>query len=395
MIDLIVLDLADEKAAFCSRLLADTGATVIKIESPTPDSSRYKSPFYNHVPNMENSLHFWTQNRGKLGITLDLNKQKGRAIFHRLIQQADVVVESFPPDYLHVPGLDYDVLSAINPELIHCSVTGFGNSGPNKGYRSCDLVASASGGQMYICGDPQEEPLVPYGQQSYNIASLYAATGILIALHARRRSGKGQHIDISTQEAVCSALDSTMVRYFFEQTVSVRQGNRHWNNQSCVLPTSDGNIYITFGLEWDTLIELMHAEGRAGDLIEERWRNEEYRNRNLSHVISVLRSWTELHSTGELVELGQSMRFPWAPVQRVSQIANDPQLAERGYFVPVDHPEYSTTYKYPGLPFKSSVTPTSEFRRAPLHGEHNSIVYSEKLAFSEEEINALREEGVI
>ena len=124
------------------------------------------------------------------------------------------MVESFPPGYLNEIGLDYDVLSDENPRLLLASVTGFGQTGPYKDYKSCDIVASATGGQMYVGGTPDTSPLKPYGQQSYYVASLFAAIGILIALRERSCSGRGQHIDVSLQEAVAATLEHVMVRYF-------------------------------------------------------------------------------------------------------------------------------------------------------------------------------------
>src|SRR3989304_8957041 len=149
-----VLDLADEKASFCSKLLADLGARVIKIERPGGDPSREMGPFLEDLPNPERSLFFYHNNTNKLGITLNLEYKDGKEIFLKLLQKTDVVVESFPPDYLRQKGLGFDVLSLVNQKLIQVSVTGFGESGPRSQYESCDLTASAFGGQMYVTGSP-------------------------------------------------------------------------------------------------------------------------------------------------------------------------------------------------------------------------------------------------
>jgi len=240
-----VLDLADEKAAFCSKLLADMGAEVIKVEKPGGDASRWVGPFWRNMPHPERSLSLWYNNTNKLGITLNLESEEGQEIFHRLSNRSDVIVETFPPGYLAGLGLGYEALSKTNPGLIMASVTGFGQGGPYKEYRFCDIVASALGGQMYVCGAPETPPLKPYGQQAYYIASLFAAIGIFLALHKRKHSGQGQRIDISLQEAVAATLEHVMIRYFYEGVVPKRQGSFHWNGSFCLLPCKDGYIALS------------------------------------------------------------------------------------------------------------------------------------------------------
>ncbi|GAI41887.1 unnamed protein product, partial [marine sediment metagenome] len=178
-----VLDLTDEKGMLCSRYLADMGAEVIRIEKPGGGSAR--------------SLFLWETNLGKLDITLNVEVEPGQEIFKRLVETADVLVESQPPGYLEALGLGYPQLGQTNPRLVMASITDFGQRGPYRDYKSCDIVASALGGQMYVCGEPQSPPLKPFGNQSYYLASIFAAIGVLLALWRRRISGRGQHIDIS------------------------------------------------------------------------------------------------------------------------------------------------------------------------------------------------------
>ncbi len=236
-----VLDLADEKTSFCTKLLADSGAQVIKIEKPGGDPSRMMGPFGESLPQSEKSLFFLYNNTNKLSITLNLEHEEGRKIFRHLLKRADVVVETFPPGYLQSLGLGFVALKEINPKLIMISVTGFGATGPLNQYKSCDLVASASGGAMYVSGLPSA-PLKPYGEQSYYTASLFAAIAILLALRKRVRTGQGEHIDISLQEVVISTLEHVMVRYFYEKIIFQSQGSLHWNFSFCILPCKDGLI---------------------------------------------------------------------------------------------------------------------------------------------------------
>jgi len=390
-----VLDLADEKASFCSKLLADMGASVIKVERPGGDASRWLGPFLGNTLHPEKSLSFWYNNISKLGITLDLESEEGQSIFRRLSERTDVIVETFPSGYLDGLGLGYEALSKTNPGLVLASVTGFGQSGPYREYESCDIVASAMGGQMYVCGAPDTPPLKPYGQQAYYMASLFTAIGILLALRERKNSGRGQHIDLSLQEAVAASLEQVMVRYFYEGVVSKRQGSFHWNRSFCLLPCKDGYIALSPFMEWETLVEWLDSEGMASDLTAERWQDEEYRIQHLDHIIEILERWTITHTTVELFELGQLMRFPWAPVASPKEVLSSPQLKARGFFVSVDHPEANAHLTYPGAPYKFSRSTWDIRRRAPLIGEDNVQVYHQELGFSQEKLDELSSQNVI
>jgi crotonobetainyl-CoA:carnitine CoA-transferase CaiB-like acyl-CoA transferase len=390
-----ILDLADEKASFCSKLLADMGAYVIKVERPGGDPSRKIGPFLGNCPHPERSLFFFYNNINKLGITLNLEHREGKRIFCRLVEKADVVVESFSPGYLKELGLGFEVLSGINPKLILVSVTGFGQNGPRSKYKSCDIVTSAFGGQMYVSGSPSTPPLKPFGEQSYYTASLFAAIGVLLALRKRAQSGKGEHIDISMQEAVVSTLEHVWIRYFYEKVIPKREGNLYWNRNFCILPCKDGHILISLFQQWDTLVEWMASEGMAEDLIEERWKGEEYRQRHLGHVLEVIKRWVKNHTAQELFELGQLMHFPWAPVCSPEEVVENPQLKSRGFFVEVGHPEIGTSINYPGVPYKSDHSSLEQWKRAPLIGEDNIQIFQKELGLSDEDLRRLCSINVI
>jgi crotonobetainyl-CoA:carnitine CoA-transferase CaiB-like acyl-CoA transferase len=390
-----VLDLADEKASFCSRLLVDMGASVIKVERPGGDSSRKVGPFLGNSPHPERSLFFYYHNTNKRGITLNIEHPMGKEIFLRLIKRADIVVETFPPGYLEKLRLDFEILKETNPKLILVSVTGFGQKGPRSQYKSCNLVASAFGGQMYVSGSPSGPPLESFGGQSYYIASLFAAISILLALRKRVQSGKGEHIDISSQEAVASTLDHVLVRYFYDRIIPKRQGNLSWDHSSFILPCKDGHFHLTISTGWETLIEWIASEGMAEDLVNEKWKDEEFRLRNVDHVIDILKRWTQTHSSQELFELGQLIRFPWAPVYSPEQVFENPQLKRRDFFIDVDHPEIGTSFKYPGSPFQLSSTSLDRRKRAPLIGEDNVQIYQKELGLSNEELQRLYSLSVI
>jgi len=389
-----VLDLADEKASFCSKLLADLGARVIKIEKPGGDPSREIGPFLEDSPNPERSFFFFHNNTNKLGITLNLEHENGKEIFFKLLRKTDVVVET-SPDYIRQNGLNYDALHIENIRLIHVSVTGFGQNGPRSQYRSCDLVASAFGGQMYVTGSPSAAPLRPFGNQSYYTASLFAAVSILLALRKRARTGKGEHIDISLQEAAVSTLDHVMVRYFYENTVAKRQGGAYWNHSFCILPCKDGHILLAPFQQWETLVEWVDNEGMAEDLRDKGYLEEGYRDSHMSHIIQVIERWTKNHTVQELFESGQLMRLPWAPISALKGVLSNSQLKARGFFVDVEHPELKRSISYPGSPYKFSNSSTGRWKRAPLVGEDNVRIYQGELGLTEEELKRLSSLGVI
>ncbi len=373
------LDLTDEKGMFCARLLADMGAEVIRIEKPGGDANR--SPFY-HAANL-----------GKLGITLDIETEKGQELFPRLVEKADFLIESQPPGYLDGLKLGYKDLSKWNPALIMASITAFGQSGLYRDYRSSDLIISALGGSLYINGEADLPPIKPYGNQSYYIASLYAAIGILLALQARHSTGKGQHIDISAQECAASSLDQVLVRYFAQNLVAKRQGSLYWNNNFRIFPCRDGYIMLTLFFQWETLIEWLASEGMAEDLADSRWLDPQERTKNISHVIEVLEKWTRSHTAAELVEKGQLMRFPWGEVAPVSKMVESPQLKERDFFIELE--ESGRKLKFPGAACRMSASPWQAGRHLSTAGEHNREVYGKLLGLTEKEIESLVKQGVI
>jgi len=390
-----VLDIADEKASFCSKLLADLGARVIKIERPGGDTSREIGPFLEDSLNPEKSLFFFHNNTNKLGVTLNLEHEEGKGIFFKLLPKTDIVVETFLPGYLEQRGLGFDVLSLRNSKVILVSVTGFGGNSLESQYKTCDLTASAFGGQMYVTGSPSSPPLKPFGEQSYYTASLFAAVSILLALRKRTRTGKGEHIDISLQEAVVSTLDHVMVRYFYENTIAKRQGGVYWNYSFCIFSCKDGHVLLAPFQQWETLVEWMENEGMAEDLKDEKYWEEGYRDSRMNHILQVIERWTKTHTAKELFESGQLMRFPWAPIYALKDVLSNPQLKAGEFFVDVEHPELKRSISYPGTPYKFSHSSTGRWKRAPLIGEDNVRVYQGELGLSDEEYHRLSSLGVI
>ncbi len=376
-----ILDLTDEKGMFCSRLLADMGAEVIRVEKVVDGSARSPS--------------FVANNLGKRSVTLNLEVKSGQGLFRQLVKSVDVIVESYQPGYLEALGLGYNALSEINPRLIMASITNFGQDGPYRDYKSCDMVASALGGQMYICGEQQLPPLKPFGNQSYYSACLLAAIGILLALWNRHTSGRGQRVDISLQECAAATLDHVLVRYFYEGVVAKRQGSLYWNNAFRIFACRDGYILLSLFQQWETLVEWLDDEGMAEDLTDKKWLDTEKRYEQLDHIIEVLERWTRSHTVAELVDKGQLMRFPWAEVTSIPELVASPQLQGRDFWVEVEHPESGRKYKFPGALCKLSRSLCLAGTLAPLPGEDNMEIYHGELGLSESEIEALIKEGVI
>jgi len=314
-----VLDLTDAKGRLCSRFLADMGAEAIRIGKPGE------------------SAGFHWENLGKRLVTLDIELKQGQKVFKRLLETADILVESYPPGYLEALGLGYNQLSKLNPGLIMASITPFGQTGPYRGYKSCDIVAGAMGGQLYLNGEAGSPPLKTFGSQSYYLASIFAAIGVMLALYHRHASGKGQHIDISLQECAAAALDHVLVRYLYQGEVAKRRGSLHWNGAFRVFPAKDGYVLLSLLYQWETLVEWLYSEGMAGDLTGEKWRDGDYRLEHIGHVIEVLERWAKTHSVAELVEKGQAMRFPWAEVASVPGLLASPQLEARGFWAEIEH----------------------------------------------------------
>ena len=368
MCGLRVLDLADGTAGFCSRLLADLGADVIKIEPPGGGPSRKAGPFANDRKNADGSLPFWYHNSGKSSYSLDLEQEPGRLQFLRLAAHADALVESFRPGYLPGIGLGFPELGQANPGLVSVSVTGFGQSGPYSQYKSSPLIAAASGGQMSVCGRPGRPPLKPYGNQPYYTASLFAACGVLLALRSRELTGRGQHIDISVQEATAAALEHVLVQYFYDQIVPSRQGSLQWNSSSDIFPCRDGHVLLTFSRGWETLVELLDSSGMAGDLQQDDWRDEGFRSRNIRKIQEVLASWTRLQDKEAVFRLGQDLRYPWAAVHSIPEVFDNAQLGARGYFVNAEHPLKPTGFKFPRPVIAFADSPAYEWKPPPRAG---------------------------
>jgi crotonobetainyl-CoA:carnitine CoA-transferase CaiB-like acyl-CoA transferase len=376
---LTVLDLSENiSGPYCTRLLADYGATVIKIEKP-----------HNVDAEIEKSGLFLFLNTSKKSITLNIDEKDGRDIFKRLVKQADIVIENFKPGTMKVLGLDYVALSKLKSDIIMASISYFGQTGPCRGWNGCDLVAQAMGGLMHLTGDPDKEPLkLPLSQAEYQ-AGLNAAVAILCAIYYRDATGEGQYIDISVQEAVASILEGAVSTYSYNGKALNRNGARHRSKcPSTIMKAKDGYVHMESSAYWDhfaTMVETPQlTQPRLASILRYQYTDE---------IEGAIRPWVESRTANEIFDTGQQWRMPVAKVMGVEELDGDPQYEARSYFREIDNLE-AGRLKYPGAPFKMSETP-ADTNRAPLLGEHNDEIYIGTLKLGRDELAKLRERNVI
>ncbi|MBE9502395.1 MAG: CoA transferase [Chloroflexi bacterium] len=389
---LLVLDLSENiSGPFCTKLLADYGAEVIKIEKPVEgDPARSMGPFFSDEPHREKSGIFLFLNANKKGITLNLGGKGGIAIFEKLVQKADIVVENLGPRVMAGLGLNYQALAEINPSLIMTSISYFGQSGPYRDYQGSDIIAQAMGGLMQLTGEPEREPLKLPGSPAEFQAGLNAAVATLCALYFRDQTGEGQHIDVSVQEAVASILESAVATYSYSGFIRGRLGSRHpLQCPSRVMRCQDGWIHVQAGANWDHFAAFLQTP----QLMEPRLASI-FRYHYADEVEGLIQPWLMKHGAEEIFVSGQEWRIPFAMVLGIEELGEDPQYKARGFFPEIDHP-IAGRFAYPGAPFRMSQTPWQIVRPAPLLGEHNEEVYVGRLGLSNEDVARLRKNGVI
>ncbi len=393
--DLRVLDLTDLKGALCAKLMGDMGADVVKIEPPDGDPTRHIGPFLGTRQDGRPSLLYCFYNTSKRGVTLDIRRPAGQALFKRLATHVDVVLESFPPGTLDTLGLGYDVLAGLNPRLVLTSITPFGQSGPYANYKSSDTVAEALGGMVYVNGFPDEPPLRGLGLQAYHSAAFFGAIGTMSALWARDTTGRGQWVDISLHEAVAAAVEHVAPFYHQGLGVETRRGSLHWSRYFRVARCQDGYVmHCTLG-DWTSLVEWVRADGQGQGLDAPAWEDLEYRREHAEELFDLLDDWAKEYRVAELMEGAQLRRIPYAMVRPPEALLDDPQLAARGFFAECEHPELGRSVRYPGGPFFFTKTPWRISRRPPLLGEHNAEVFGGELGLSQKQLTGLVQDGVI
>jgi crotonobetainyl-CoA:carnitine CoA-transferase CaiB-like acyl-CoA transferase len=378
---------------YAGMMLADLGADSIKVEPPKTGEGTRRLLERDPANSLNGfGAYYMTLNRNKKSITLDLKSEKGLALFYELVKTADVVLSNFSAGVTERLKIDYEHLSKINPRIITCTVTGFGETGPAKHHTAFDMVAQAMGGGMSITGQPGDPPTrsgIPIGDLA---GGLMATIGVLAALKARHLTGRGQHVDISMLDAQISLLNYMATMHFLSGIVPDKLGNGHFVHVPYdTFQCSDGYIIIAIIADnfWEALLTLLPAD----DLNTEehkyqpgRLKNKELINRRLNEILST-------NTQAYWLEQLRSARIPCAPVYNLKQAIHDEQVLARNMIVDVAHPLGGST-KMPGNPIKLSDTHEDTFSPPPLLGQHNEEVYA-SIGLTKDDLKALEENGII
>ena len=396
--DVKVLDLTHQVAgSYCTKLLADYGADVIKVERPgLGDSARGMGPFPGDVPHREKSGIFLHLNTNKRGITLDLKSRAGANVVMRLAREVDIVVENFRPGTMERFGLDYDALHAVNPSLVVTSISNFGQTGPYRDFRSAEIMVYGMGGEMYSTGLDEREPV----KLGVNV-HLYQGGGVasvatMGALFASRLQGIGQHVDVSLMETQVGSIDrrmSMLLTYQYTGEVTGRSSLRTAGYPSGVYPCADGYFQITGSRNYfPRAVSMM---GYPDFLQDPKWHIPEAQldPRLQEEFEPMFLIWTLERSKYEAWHTAQESRVLSAPLNTMEDLAHDPEFLRRGAIAEIYHPE-AGPLKYPGRPFVMSESPWTVRRPAPLLGEHNQEVLS-GLGYTREDLVRMRSQGVI
>jgi crotonobetainyl-CoA:carnitine CoA-transferase CaiB-like acyl-CoA transferase len=388
-----VLDLGTGVSGpFCSKLLADYGADVIKVELPgVGDPSRRTGPFAGDDPNPEKSIPFLYINTNKRGITLDARTSSGRGLLEALLQTADVLVENVPPAQADELGLDYAGLTRNNPGLVVTSITAFGQSGPYRDYSATDLVNCAFSGLMYHTGDSDREPLHNALNQSLYVAGANAAVATLAALFHRMATGRGQHVDVAAVECLAAHLVQPVPYYTYMGAIKGRRPVRGSGFEE-LMPARDGYVIpsVQGSQPWATIAGLIGLE----DLQDPRFATGSGRIEYGEEVKRLLTQGLAEWDRKPLFVASGERRLVFGMAQDAGDLFECQQLRERDFFVEVDHPVAGIA-EYPGMGPKLSGGDYEIRRPAPLLGQHNIEIYRDELGYSAQDLVVLRASGVI
>ena len=387
-----VLDLSRVLAGpYCSMILADLGAEVIKVEMPgTGDDTRAYPPFIG-----KQSSYFMSTNRNKKSITLDLKSMEGQEVLHRLALKSDIVVENFRPGVTKRLAADYDTLRNINQKLIYCSISSFGQTGPYAEKPGYDLIIQGMGGLMGITGEPDGPP-VRVGVAITDIgAGMWATIAILAALRVRKRDGAGQYIDLSMMDGSVAWMTYVAGNYFATGKAPPRMGTAH----PSIVPyqaftASDGKSILLGGGNDRLFVALCEGLGLQDLPKDPHYTSNENRIKYRDVLIPLLENSFREKPRDEWIRILEALGVPVAPVYTIDEIFADEQILHRGMLIEMDHPEVGKI-KQIAPPIKMSLTPCVVRSPPPILGQHTAEVLRDLAGYDEEEIRHLQEKGVI
>src|SRR4051812_23128889 len=397
-----VLDMSRVLAGpWAGQVLADLGAEVIKIERPgIGDDTRHWGPPYlkdQDGRDTHESAYFLAANRGKKSVALDISKPEGQSLIKRLAEQSDVLLENYKVGDLARYGLGYDDLAAINPGLIYCSITGFGQTGPMRQVAGYDFIIQAIGGLMSVTGERDDRP--GGGPQKVGVAvadlttGLYSTIAVLAALAHRSQTGKGQHIDMALLDVQVAMLANVNMNYLVSGKVPSRQGNAHANIVPYqVFEAADGQFVLAIGND-SQFAKFCEAAGRDFHL-EDRFRTNAARVRNRDVLIPLVEEVLRTRTMAEWVATLEPLGIPLGPINSLAQVFEHPQVQSRQMRIDVPHPLAGTVPQV-ASPIKMSETPPQSSTAPPLLGEHTNQVLQQRLGLSSDDIDRLRAAGVI
>jgi len=407
-----VLDLTNQRGLVCGQMLADLGADVLQIEPPGGSPARRLGPFACDVVDPERSLYWWAYARNKRGLTLDPATASGRALLHRLADRADFVVESERPGTLAGWGIDHAALAATNPRLVTVSISPFGQSGPKVDWAESDLVLLAAGGPLVLQGDDDRAPVRLPVPQAYLHAGAEAAVAALVAHHERERSGLGQHVDVSAQQAValatqsyilCDALDAPDVR---RSAGGLKHGRL---TLRLLFPARDGFVAITFlfgsaiGPFSRRLMHWIHEEGGCDRATRDKdWiaytallTSGAEPLEEFERVKVLIADFTRVRTKADLLAAAVARDLLIAPVSTLDEVVASPQLAARDYWRDLPCPLLDRDVRHPGPFARFGASPIRYRRPAPRIGEHNREVYQGELGLDDAALARLAAEGAV
>jgi crotonobetainyl-CoA:carnitine CoA-transferase CaiB-like acyl-CoA transferase len=398
-----VLDLTDNAVAYASRLLADLGAEVIRVEPPRGNGMRCTAPLavtQDAVVSCADA--FWNAN--KKSITLDLGCADGRRLFGDLVAKSDVVIETFAPGTLSDWGIGYEQMKGRNPGIILVSVTPYGQTGPCAKFHATDLTLLAAGGLLSLGGYPQTGPVAVAGQQGYLAAAIFGAVATLKALLEREGTNHGQWLDVSGQECIAFALEDAIPEWYLSGSIRRRTGDQAREAGTGVYPCRDGYVSMVAGRlgtakAFKALVQWIADSGTPGgsELLDEHWQDFKFRQspQGIARFAEIFGAFCASRSKQELYREGQARQIAIAPVNTVADIVEDPQLRANGYFRTLHDDALDRDVTMPGPPYRLGRTPATLHSAAPSSGRHNHAIYVEELGLSEGDLYALTSAGVV